>query len=129
MKFDCIINPMWFYWIQVAEELKIVLCIISGVIFLFLVFFVPIYIFAIFAKSPVLEKEEKKKFKFHIIFAVCVALLLIIIEIFIPSKKTLIEMEIAKRVTYSNIETLQEQIKNSTDYILDRLEGEKHEDK
>lgn len=116
---DYIINPMWFYWISVVDDLKmtaLILAIVTGV--------------AVGIASTFLLCDDINIFEDHMILGVSGVLLFIasvIALIFIPSKQTLIEMEIAKHATYSNVESVKEQIKDAADYILDRLEGKEKE--
>ena len=112
---DYIINPMWFYWLSVVDNLRVaatIFAIVAGII-------VGIVLMTFFL-------DDINIFKEHLILGVSGVLLFIasvIALIFIPSKQTLIEMEVAKHSTYSNVESVKEQIKDATDYILDRLEG------
>ena len=115
---DYIINPMWFYWLSVVNNLKVaatIFTIVTGIIVgvVLMIFFL----------------DDINIFKDHMILGVSVVLIFIasaIALIFIPSKQTLIEMEIAKHATYSNVESVKEQIKDAADYILDRLEGKEN---
>lgn len=112
---DYIINPMWFYWLSVIDNLKVaatIFAVVTGIIVgvVLIIFFL----------------DDISIFEEHMILGVSGVLLFIasvIALIFIPSKQTLIEMEIAKHATYSNIESLREEITDAADYILDRLEG------
>ena len=121
---DYIINPMWFYWLQVADAVKsecIILTVIIGSILVIAAFVCGVW--TIFGDNyytdecAKLIKYIKRLVPIFIITTLCV--------IFVPSKRTLIEMEIAKHATYSNVESVKEQIKDATDYILDKLEGDK----
>lgn len=44
--------------------------------------------------------------------------------IFIPTEETMYQMLVANYVTYENVETATDVIKNSVDYIFDKLDGE-----
>lgn len=119
---DYIINPMWFYWLQVADDMKFLfelVGLICGVIA------TAIWLGAVGSGETSIE-EGKRVAKIAKRFAI-VFCLVFIIGIFIPSKQTLIEMEIAKHATYSNVESIKEQITDAADYILDRLEGKEKE--
>lgn len=115
---DYIIDPMWFYWLQVVDDGKFlsgVVGLIGGVIA------AAIWLWAVGSGEVGIE-EGKRVAKVAKRYAVMFCLIFII-GIFIPSKQTLIEMEIAKHATYSNVESIKEQITDAADYILDRLEG------
>ena len=121
---DYIINPMWFYWLQIVDSIHDMCCIIaitSGVLgVIMLVFYI-----ASVVEGCTYEEDSRKRLKGLIKpLAVCF-IISITVAVFTPSKQTLIEMEIAKHATYSNVESIKEQITDAADYILDRLEGEK----
>lgn len=117
---DYIINPMWFYWLQVVDDGKFlagVVGIIGGIIA------TAIWLWAVGSGEVGIDEGKriaKVAKRYVIIFC-----LVFIIGIFIPSKQTLIEMEIAKHATYSNIKSIKEQITDAADYILDKLENNK----
>ncbi len=118
---DYIINPMWFYWLQVADDAKFLLAIagaIGGIIA------IAIWL-CVIGNGGMSIEEGKRVAKIAKWYAI-MFWLIFIISIFIPSKQTLIEMEIAKHATYSNVESVKEQIKDAADYILDRLEGKEN---
>ena len=50
--------------------------------------------------------------------------MLIILTILIPSKETMIQMQLAKFGTYENAGKAIEAIQDATDYILEHLKGE-----
>ena len=47
--------------------------------------------------------------------------------IFIPTEETMYKMLVANYVTYENVETATDVIKNSVDYIFDKLDGKEKE--
>lgn len=110
-----IINPSWFYWLNVIEGFKIILIAIT-------------IVSGIFGVATVLcgiddwtsDKEKKRLMKIAkisiIIFLVCV-----IAFIFIPSKQTLIEMQVTKFATYENAEWTVDTIKSAVDYIVEAV--------
>lgn len=117
-----IINPMWFYWLQVVDATKgacLIVAVATGIVLAIIICFH--FFFSVFESEYYVDECAKilKYIKLltpiFIIATFCVAL--------IPSKRTLIEMEVAKHATYSNVESVKEQIKDAADYILDRLEG------
>jgi hypothetical protein len=122
---DYIIDPMWFYWLQIVDSIQGLFCItaiISGIISLIALAF---YIASVI-EGCTYEEDDRKRLKGLLKpFAICF-IIAITAAAFIPSKQTLIEMEIAKHATYSNVESIKEQIKDAADYILDRLEGKEN---
>lgn len=113
-----IINPMWFYWINVADELRciaVIALVLSGLAML---------TFAVIALVNSDWKEDgefqfaiKMLKKTIVIFVVsCIAL------VFLPSKDTLIEMQIARYVTKENAELTIDAIKTAVDYIIQAIQ-------
>ena len=117
---DYIINPMWFYWLQVVDGIQgifFVVAVLSAIVLIVCgIITLALYV------DDCFEDELKKIAKClrPTLLILAVSMLLVV---FIPSKKTLIEMEVAKHATYSNVESIKEQITDAADYILDRLEG------
>lgn len=110
-----IIDPMWFYWVSVADGLK-AFCIAFPI-----VIFVVCGIFSVITYSDLDDDDDKKTSIKTCLIAAAFLLLILIIAIFIPSKETLIQMEIAKHATYENTEVLIQKIKEASDYILENL--------
>ena len=107
-----IINPSWFYWLNVADTLKFVM--IATVICEILLMF-PIAIW--FDELTLEEKKRKRLIKAAIVvFLVCA-----LGAIFVPSKQTLIEMQVAKFATYENAEWTVDTIKSAVDYIVEAV--------
>jgi hypothetical protein len=122
---DYIIDPMWFYWLQIVDSIQGVcgvIAILSGVIGVIML----VFYFASVVEGCTDEEDSRKRLKGLIKpLAVCF-IIAMTVAVFIPSKQTLIEMEIAKHATYSNVESIKEQITDAADYILDRLEGKEN---
>ena len=118
---DYIINPMWFYLLQVVDGVQgvfFVVAILSAIVLIVC----GIIAFALYVDDCCeCESDRIIKCLKPTVLILVVSMLLVV---FIPSKQTLIEMEIAKHATYSNVESVKEQIKDAADYILDRLEGD-----
>ena len=109
---EYLINPSWFYWISVVDGLRgffIVLGICSGAITISSILF--------FAEDLIDIKQWKK-----ISIIGCIFILISILgAILLPSKETLIEMEVARLATKSNIDWTIESIKELIDYIVDAI--------
>lgn len=120
---EYIINPKWFYLVDVICDLEVALMFICGLSLVVLVFFVV-------AQSAVVHdtfsQEEKAKemvwlrkaMKLFAIPAVC-----ILFVVFLPSKETMYEMMIAKYITHENISFSVEAIKSAVDYIIEALKA------
>lgn len=106
---EYIISPAWFYWVNVVNSLKIVA--LAGTI---------VGIFAcIFLIVAVLEEDDDFLKPLRITIA-CTAMC-IIATVLIPSKETLIEMQIAKYATWENAEWTVDAIKDAVDYIVNAI--------
>ena len=111
-----IINPSWFYWVNVIEGTGIVATILAIMATLLCVIGLPLYYVDV-----AYDDEDEKKFWKIAKRLIIICLVLWIICIFIPSKETLIEMQVAKYATYENAEWTVETIKQAVDYIINAL--------
>ena len=118
-----IINPWLFYLVDLLDGLKS-LCILT----------VPVLVIVIAVLSYIIEdlgldiddlglnKENELKSairtrKIVIIFSI---LLLIVIP-FIPNKETCYKMMVSSQITDNNIQSAEDIIKNSVDYIFEKI--------
>ena len=118
-----LINPIWFYLIEVCDTIKtfifvmIVICGLAMVV--------------MFASSVIDEyfgyvKENsicRKTFKPFMII-VCI---LSIVFCILPSEETCVKMMVSSQVTSENIEKVEKTIQDSVDYIFDKLDSNKEE--
>ena len=126
-----IINPMWFYWISVVDGIKgaLICSLILSMVISFTFFTIIMVDYRDEAYNPeawcVSESTitEYKMFRKYLIISVIVLAVSAIGLIFIPSKNTLIEMQIAKYATYENAEISVESIKSAVDYIVNAIKG------
>lgn len=109
-----IINPAWFYWVNVVNHTKAIMFIFAAVLLLSAIGAYLVFMDALFAEER--ERYEKVIPKMAIAGIVCV-----IIAIFIPTKETLIEMQIAKYATWENTEWTVGVIKEAVDYIVNAI--------
>lgn len=114
---DYIINPSWFYWIEVAYTVKI--CSFVAAVIL-LIASIVLAIVSHIDDDFDEHEDAKKKRK---VMAVCLVALALfsVVGIFVPSKQTLIEMMIAKKATYDNVSWTIEQVKEAVDYIISAI--------
>ena len=115
-----IVDPMWFYWISVIDNVKCVFSVIAFIIGCILI--TTIIIMAVNSEDLDEFMQEFKKFKGLKIgtFVAC----LILMICFIPSSETLIKMEIAKHATYENTTIAIEKIEEVAKDIIDELQGD-----
>ena len=114
---NCIIDPMWFYWVNVVDWFKGVILVIAIIaIVAALIRFVT----ATADKDWDSESQNKQKMKSARVLAV-IAAIAFMVSTFIPSKQTLIEMQVARFATYENAEWTVETIKQAVDYIIEAV--------
>lgn len=106
-----IINPAWFYWVNIANGIKIIISLLA--VASLVASFLSTLISLDDTDTITSKKFEKMALKMFIVAIVC-----IIISLFIPSKETLIEMKIAEYVTLENAEWTVAAIKDLVDYIV-----------
>lgn len=112
-----IVDPMWFYWLQVCGFLNGAFTFAGacGVI-LFLVIRGGVVLF-----SDELIEETAKKIARTVKIGSIISIIALIVGMLIPSEETLIKMEIAKNATYENVEIVMEEITNAADHIIEEL--------
>lgn len=109
------INPIWFYWINLFADIKTVGIIIIIVEIIGLGF--------IGFDCIGLRREEKiiKLLKNKAI--IIITIIALFISIICPSKQTSIEIMIASIVTKENVDYTEDKIKDTIDYIIDKLDN------
>ena len=111
-----IINPWMFYLVDCLEGLKMV-CIISVPVLVVVIGFLTATIDDLGSGE---EKELKSAIRTRKIVILFSILLLIVIP-FIPSKETCYKMMVASQITDNNIQKAEDVIKNSVDYIFEKI--------
>lgn len=114
-----IINPMWFYWINVVDTLRLVvsvtICISTAAALVAAIIAVVNSDWQDDGEYKLAVKVFKRMIALFVIL--CVAL------VFLPSKNTLIEMQIARYATQENAELTIDAIKSAVDYIVQAIKG------
>lgn len=115
-----IVDPMWFYWISVVDNVKCVFSVIAFIVSAMLI--ATIIIMAAECDDLDEFRQAFKKFKGLQIgtFTVCLVLMIC----FMPSSETLIKMEIAKHATYENTTIAIEKIEEVAKDIIHELQGD-----
>lgn len=114
-----IIDPMWFYWLSVCDAAKWTCVIIAGIMA-----FASIVIFPIW-HDELFGEEEHKLFKKTLTIVITSTILVTALAVFIPSKQTMIEMQIAKLATYDNAQWTVDSIKGIVDYVIEAVKNTK----
>ena len=94
-----IINPSWFYWFNVVHGVSIFVLIFAMMASVLCFIGLPLYY-----GEGVYNDEDKKAFRKIAKKVLILCVVLWIVYILIPSKETLIEMQVAKYATYENAE-------------------------
>ena len=107
-----IINPMWFYWIEVADKIDASLGFLGFAAF-------ATCLGALIAWLGICEtKEGQTKAKKITFISIITGIALMIVTALIPSQGTLVAMIAAKFATYENLELSIDMIKAALDYII-----------
>lgn len=115
-----IIDPMWFYWIGVADVAKFIIVVV------FVISSVVTIAASIFIATNFDEEYECDDFviaKRILKVALPVCIVATAGMLFLPSKNTLIEMQIARYATQENAELTIDAIKSAVDYIVQAIKG------
>lgn len=123
-----IINPMWFYWLSVADKICRATCSLA---ILLAIFSATAYIVTAAFKFNSLDDDGfdrecsdyiagTKAQRVATVLAI-LAVIMSAIYTFIPSRETLIEMQIARFTTVENAEWTLDAIKSATDYIISAI--------
>ena len=108
-----IINPWLLYLVDCLYGLKM-LCILAVPLLVFVIGYITITIDD-FGRGD--GKELIRTRKIVILFSISI---LIVIP-FIPSKETCYKMMVASQITDNNIQKAEDTIKNSVDYIFEKI--------
>ena len=111
-----IINPWMFYLVDCLDGLKM-LCILAVPVLIFVIAIITIRIDDLGSENEKELKSSKRTRKIVILFSI---LLLIVIP-FIPSKETCYKMMVSSQITDTNIQKAEDTIKNSVDYIFEKI--------
>lgn len=120
---EYIIDPKWFYLVDVIGDFEVALMFICGLSLVVLLVFVGVQAYVI---DDTFSEEGKARetarlqriMKLFAIPAVCILLV-----IFLPSEETMYEMMIAKYITHENISFSVEAVKSAVDYIVEALKA------
>lgn len=123
-----IINPMWFYWLNVVDSacgfvhaLAVISLALSIVLFIAAMAFKYAAIDYHTIDEECFEYVTSVKLQRIAKVVAVVAVILFIIHVFIPSRETLIEMQIARFTTVENAEWALDAVKSATDYIVSAI--------
>ena len=111
-----IINPWMFYLVDLLDGLK-TLCILAVPVLVIVIGYLTITIDDLGRGEEKELKSARRTRKIVILFSI---LILIVIP-FIPSKETCYKMMVSSQITDNNIQKAENVIKNSVDYIFEKI--------
>lgn len=111
-----IINPWLFYIVDCLDGLKM-LCILAVPLLVFVIGYITFTIDDLGLNKENELKSAIRTRKIVILFSISI---LIVIP-FIPSKETCYKMMVASQITDNNIQKAEDTIKNSVDYIFEKI--------
>lgn len=114
-----IINPLWFYLIDVVDNINLI-CMTMLVIAFIVSGFILLSMF-IFASEGCIVEDEKRAFFKYIKISLKVIIPCIIITSFTPSSDTIYKMIIADNITPHNIEVVGDAVEGGIDYIFEKI--------
>lgn len=115
-----IITPVFFYLIDVAECIKFTSLIASAVLGVFAIFILLPACFEYYDSCRDAEDVIKKWTKV-LKPIIGVVVVFAVIGFLVPSKSTLLSMQISKFATYENAELTLDSIKSAVDYIVEAM--------
>ena len=115
-----IINPWWFYLVDVIGNFKLA-CL--ALLLIIVIGFGATVLIEVGGVADELGLDEAKVIKTLKKIVIVVALL-ITFDMFLPSKKTCYQMMIASQVTEENVKKAEDVIKDSVDYIFEKINKE-----
>lgn len=114
-----IINPLWFYLIDVVDNLQTVVGIILMLSCIALAI-VSLIMFFEYSELYLEEREKQTYFK-YLKTALKVIIPCIIITSLTPSSDTIYKMIIADNITPHNIEVVGDAVEGGIDYIFEKI--------
>ena len=114
-----IITPAWFYWMQVSHGTRLVclLFLIASII----LFIVMLAVYLTNVDCSGFDDDDTKRYFVYVKRALISCVVFAVAMVAIPSRDTLIEMQIAKYATVENANWTLETIKSAVDYIVEAI--------
>lgn len=114
-----IINPLWFYLIDIVDGVKLTCEFMLTVSFIALA--LASFAFLFFWLEDNLEEKEKQAYFKYLKTTLKVIIPCIILTILTPSSDTIYKMIIADNITPHNIEVVGDTIEGGIDYIFEKI--------
>ena len=111
-----IINPWLFYLVDCLDGLKM-LCILAVPLLVFVIGYITLTIDDL-GRGKEKELKSARRTRKIVIF---LSILILVVIPFIPSKETCYKMMVSSQVTDNNIQKAEDVIKDSVDYIFEKI--------
>ena len=122
-----IINPSWFYWINVVDGLRTAFTTVAVVFGIVEIIMLVIAAICYYQGKDYGENDSDYKMAKALIKPIIIAgiatVVSIVAAVFIPSREALIEMQVAKFATYENAELGIDAIKSAIEYIINAIQS------
>lgn len=113
-----VINPWFFYWVQVADTLREALSILACLAGVSMLIAVAVKIGRLFGEeSEEMKRNTNRALKASVILFVPLLLLYSLL----PSRVTLLSMQVASLTTAENAEMALAAVQSSVDYIIEAM--------
>ena len=113
------INPIWFYLMNVCENISALSMLIGGVFG----FGAIVMTIGIIVNKSEGDDEMVNLLTKYVKPSSIVAIVFIFLTCAIPSKETCEKMMIASVITHENVEQAKNDVKSIVDYVFDRIEN------
>lgn len=111
---DYIINPWFFYYIGMADNLHITLVAFQVIVTLTMI----LSAFVCFVGFNEGEPDWIRIWKPWLKKSTVIFLILLPTLIILPSRETIIQMTIASKITYTNVKAIKKEAKDLVDYVI-----------
>lgn len=112
-----IIDPMWFYWAEVATCAKVAFIFLAIAFGALAVLHIMLIVENGYIGYAAMNDTDKKSFRIALI-SIAIGLIFLALAIFIPTKETMLQMKIAEYATYENIESVITEIEETAEKIM-----------
>ena len=113
-----IIEPRWFYWVNVVNNIKSLIGLINA---LLIVVLIVLLLFGLFSWADDWADEYFEDKRTAIKWLVILIVIFTTVTILLPTKETLIQMKVAEFATYDNVNIGFEKLIELIDYIVEKL--------
>lgn len=112
------VDPSWFYWVQIIEGISFFFTVMVLIVFIILAAAFTVVTFSNFDEW----EEEQIKIGYKLLkWGVITLFVSLFLSIFLPTKETMFQMKLAENITHENVNAATETIKDTVDYIFEKM--------